>query len=167
MVQHCRFWEKKSLLQIFFNSTLIYLGRVTHICFSKLTTIGSDNGLLPSYYMNQCWKIVNWTLRNKLQWNLNQNSYIFIQENAFENFVWQMVAISNNSMCEGNYLAVAVTSPCLLICIGEQDGWHFEDSILKYICVALNIYIYRYHTSLSGNLWYGISNTTVIVSEIP
>ena len=28
--------------------------------------------------------MVNWTLRNKLQWNFNQNSYIFIQENALE-----------------------------------------------------------------------------------
>ena len=35
--------------------------------------------------------IVNRTLRNKLQWNFNSN--IFIQENAFENVVWEMVAI--------------------------------------------------------------------------
>ena len=26
----------------------------------------------PSHYLNQCWHIVNWTLRNKLQWNHNQ-----------------------------------------------------------------------------------------------
>ena len=25
----------------------------------------------PSHYPNQCWVIVNWTLRNKLQWNFN------------------------------------------------------------------------------------------------
>ena len=31
--------------------------------------------------------------RNKPQWNLNQNSYIFIQENAIENVVWKMAAI--------------------------------------------------------------------------
>ena len=29
--------------------------------------------------------IVNWTPRNKFQWNLNQSFVIFIQENAFEN----------------------------------------------------------------------------------
>ena len=28
----------------------------------------------------QCWNIVNSTHRNKLQWNLKRNSYIFIQE---------------------------------------------------------------------------------------
>ena len=32
-------------------------------------------------------------LRNKLQWNLNLNSNIFIQENAFESNVCEMTAI--------------------------------------------------------------------------
>ena len=31
-------------------------------------------------------------IRKKRQWNLNRNLYIFIQENAFENVVWKMVA---------------------------------------------------------------------------
>ena len=47
----------------------------------------------PSHYLNQCWIIVNWTLRNKLQSNLNQNSKIFIQENAFESVVCETAAI--------------------------------------------------------------------------
>ena len=40
---------------------------------------------VQTHYLNQWWDIVDWTLRNKLQWNLNWNSYIFIKENAFEN----------------------------------------------------------------------------------
>ena len=28
---------------------------------------------MPSHYLNQCWVIVNWTLRNKLHWNFNWN----------------------------------------------------------------------------------------------
>ena len=41
---------------------------MTHICVGKTTFIGSDNGLSPtwlppSHYLNQCWNIVNWTLR--------------------------------------------------------------------------------------------------------
>ena len=55
-----------------------------HICVGNLTIIGSDNGLVPSHYLNQCWNI-KWALRNKLQWNFIWNSYIFIQENALEN----------------------------------------------------------------------------------
>ena len=40
---------------------------------------------VPSHYLNQCRNIV---YLNKLQCNINQSSYIFIQENAFENVVW-------------------------------------------------------------------------------
>ena len=54
---------------------------------------------MPSHYLNQCWNIVDWTLWNKLQWNLNQNIYIFIKENASENAVWKMAAILSRSQC--------------------------------------------------------------------
>ena len=53
----------------------------------------------PSHYLNQCWDVVNWTLRNKLQWNFHRNSYLFIQENAFENVVWKMTAIFSRPQC--------------------------------------------------------------------
>ena len=39
--------------------------------------------------------MTNWTPRNKRQWNLNQNLYNFIQENAFENVIRKLAA----SMC--------------------------------------------------------------------
>ena len=41
---------------------------------------GLNVGLVPSLYLNQCWLIVNSTLRNKLQRNFNRNPNIFIQE---------------------------------------------------------------------------------------
>ena len=49
--------------------------------------------------LNQCWNIVNWTLRNKLQWNFNRNLNIFIEENAFENVAWKMAAILSRPQC--------------------------------------------------------------------
>ena len=62
---------------------LTHWGRVTHICISNLIIIVSNNGWsAPSHYLKQCWIIVNWTPRNKLQWNFNRYSYIFIQGNA-------------------------------------------------------------------------------------
>ena len=81
--------------------TLTHWGRVTHICVSKLTIIGSDNGLSPGrrHYLNQWWNIVNWTLGNKLRWNFNRNWNIFIQENAFENIVWKMASILSWPQC--------------------------------------------------------------------
>ena len=52
---------------------------------------------------NKCWVIVKWNLRNKLQWNFNQNTKLqwnlyqntkhFIQENASENIVCEIAAI--------------------------------------------------------------------------
>ena len=41
---------------------------------------------VPSHYLNQCWVIVNGTLRNKLQWNSNQNTKVFIHENASQHY---------------------------------------------------------------------------------
>ena len=43
--------------------------------------------------LNQCEDIVNWTT---LQWNLNQNTENFFQENAFEN-IFRTRAISSVS----------------------------------------------------------------------
>ena len=63
---------------------------MTHICVSILTIIGSDNGLSPGRHQAIIWtnaEILLIHLRDEFQWNLKRNSYIFIQENAFENVV--------------------------------------------------------------------------------
>ena len=54
---------------------------------------------VSSHYLNQCLNIVNSNLRNKLQWNLKQNSYIFVQENAFEKVVYEMAATLSRPQC--------------------------------------------------------------------
>ena len=77
-------------------STLINWGRVTHICVGNPTIIGWS---APSHYLNRCWNIVNWTPKNRFQWNLNQKSQIFIQENLFENVVRKMAAILSWPPC--------------------------------------------------------------------
>ena len=65
-------------------------GRVTHIWVSKLTIIGSNNGLSlgrrRAISLNQCCSIVNCALRNELLGNPNRNSNVFIQD-AFVNLV--------------------------------------------------------------------------------
>ena len=35
---------------------------------------------MPSHYLTQCWFIVNLTLKNKSQWNLIHDEYIFFEE---------------------------------------------------------------------------------------
>ena len=76
-VQSKPFRREPSILPPQVRSSKKYWDRVTHICVNELTILGPDNSL--SHYLNHCWNIVNWT-RNKNQWNLNRNSYIFIQE---------------------------------------------------------------------------------------
>ena len=82
---------------------LTHWDRVTHICVGKLIIIVSDNGLLPARRQAVIWHnirdIVNWTLGNKLQWNFNRNSNIFIQENAFESVICEMASILYQPQC--------------------------------------------------------------------
>ena len=47
----------------------------------------------PSHCLNQCWDIVNLTLRNKLQWNINQSAKLFIHQNVFENVICEIASV--------------------------------------------------------------------------
>ena len=84
------------------HSRLTHWGRVTHICVSKLRIIGSDNGLSPGRRQAIIWTnagiLLIWPFRNKLQWNVNRNSYIFSDENAFED-VNEMADILSRPQC--------------------------------------------------------------------
>ena len=75
--------------------------------------------MAPSHYLNQCWNIVNWTHRNKLQWNLNRNIYFFIQENAFENVVWKMEAILSPPQCVKGFIDDTST-------VAEAMAWCYQ-----------------------------------------
>ena len=71
---------------------------MTHICLSKLTTIGSDNGLSPGQRQAIIWTnegilLIPEDLGDKLRWNVKRTSNIFIKENAFENVVCEMATI--------------------------------------------------------------------------
>ena len=45
------------------------------------------------HYLNQCWVIFNWTLRNKTQWHFIQNTKPFIHKNKSKNIVCERGAI--------------------------------------------------------------------------
>ena len=82
---------------------LTHWGRVTHICFSKFGHYWLRwwhvAWSVPSHYPNHCWNIIDLNLRNKLHWKPKWNSYIFIQENAFQHVVWKMAAILSQPQC--------------------------------------------------------------------
>ena len=48
--------------------------------------------------LSECWNIVNWTLRNKLQQFIYPNSFSF-QENPLQNVVWKMAATMPRPQC--------------------------------------------------------------------
>ena len=60
---------------------------------------------LVSAYLNQWWDIVNVTRRNKIHWNINRTSYIFIQENLFEYIVCEMSDILSRPQCVNSWIS--------------------------------------------------------------
>ena len=96
---------------------------------NSLIFISKDlfNSLRPSdaymHYLNQCWIIVNWTLRNKLQWSINQNSNIFIQENAFESVVCETATILSRPQCVKKIGPEQVASHYLNQCWLNLQHW--------------------------------------------
>ena len=116
--------------------------------------IGSGNGVSPvrrqAITWTQCWLIVNWTPGKKFQWNLNQNSTIFFQENSFEDVVCRMAAICPRGdeltdmsqgarECAATVLTLLFQNILATVWKGQkvntlrliQDGHHFPDDIFK------------------------------------
>ena len=66
-----------------------------HICISKLTTIGSDNGLSPGWHQAIIWTndavLLIWTLGTKFS-EMIIDIHVFYQENACQYVVSEMSA---------------------------------------------------------------------------
>ena len=75
-------------------ANLILINR-QYIWLNSIKKIELISSSALSHYSQQCLFFVNWTFRNKLQWNLNRHQYISIQENAFANVVCKMASISS------------------------------------------------------------------------
>ena len=71
---------------------LIYWGRVTHICVSKLTTTGSDNGLSPGRRQAIIWTNAGILSVGLLGWNFSE-LLIEIQNFSFICVICEMAAI--------------------------------------------------------------------------
>ena len=96
----------------------------------------------PSHYLNQCWVIFNWTPRNKIKSNSNQNTRLFIHENALQNVFFEMAGI----LSRGRWV-----SPHW----GWKGCWNHSmgEKILFIIfiqCQAINSHL---HSELFGGIW--------------
>ena len=83
--------------------SLTHWGRVTHICASKLTISGSDNGLSPDRRQAIIWTNDGILLIGPLGTNFSE---ILIETHAFsfkkmhlKNVVWKMAAILSRPQC--------------------------------------------------------------------
>ena len=102
------------------NVLLTHWSRVTHLCVSKLSILGSDNGLSPRRrqdFLNQYWDIVNLTLGNKLQWNLNRNLIYFHSRKC----IWKC-RLENGDHLSPPQCVTGTISKCRL----QNDGNLFE-----------------------------------------
>ena len=111
-----------------------YISGVTNICVSILTTIASNNGLSHGRRQAIIWTnavIVNWTDGNRLQWNINRNPFMFIQENTFEYVVWKMASILSPLQCVNTSSGVFM-------------GNTYQHVFYIYILWFLEISIYRF-----------------------
>ena len=89
--------------------------------------IGSDNGVSPisasSHYLKQCWLIVNWTFRNKRQWNFSQNRKLFVHENASENIVGEMQPFCSgeDELNAGHFNLISCAISFVMVMCGSID----------------------------------------------
>ena len=88
---------------------------------------------MPSHYLNQCRVIINWTFRNKVQWNFNQNTKLFIHKNAFENTVCETMAILSRRRWDNSGDEAKNTQPTMKqarCCYGDQ--WWCDSNLHKW-----------------------------------
>ena len=97
----------------------------------------------PSHYLNQCSIIVNYMLGNKLQWNVNQTTKVFIYENAAKtsSAKWR-------PSCPCVFVCV-----CVWVCV-----WVCE--CVRGVCVCVCVCV----CVTSDPVWEPLSRTVVHVS---
>ena len=129
---------------------LTHWGRVTHICISKLTIIGPDNGLAPERRQAIIWTSAGILLIGPLGTNFNE-ILIEIQTFSLKKICLKMSSAKCCSFRLGlNVLRDVSGMKSLLLCWGfvppghlcfvtfnrlrlRQNGCHFADNIFKWI----------------------------------
>ena len=95
-----------------------------YICWWNRVSIGSDDGLspdrLPNYYLNKYWKIVNWTIGNKIQWSSNRNKKTF----HLWKCVWNCRLRNSGRFAQGQMCVKLTNDNSYLILVGERTVSH-------------------------------------------
>ena len=128
-----------------------------HICVTELGHHWFRYWLVscsaPSHYLNQCWLIVNWTPGSIIEWNLNRNSIIFIQENA----IWKCRLPKWQGWVGWVWVWVWVCGcGCGWGGVGGCRGWGAEWSVKCLLDTWLGIGANWHHKSV----WYTLMSNT-------
>ena len=90
--------------------------------------------------LNQCWLIVNWTISNKLPWNLNKNTSVFIDENSMVDLLSFLVR---------GLRGAADTSVIQQSCGTQTDLlnflWYFEVTKIISILLVVGLPLYAWN----------------------
>ena len=138
------FYDDVDLLSlIWLIKGLTHWGRVTHICVSKLTIIGADNGLSPGRRQAIIWTNVGILLIGPLGTNVNEIS-IQIHAFSFKKFHLKMSSGKCRPFCLGlNVLSVDRIYIWDMLTVYVQRFIFSKD---EYICISI-----LYHSSTLQN----------------
>ena len=104
---------------------------------------------------DQCWNIVKWIVRNKFRWNLNRNSYIFVQGNAFENVVCNMAATFSQPQC------VNITY------IWQSGDILISGYIFQYYCMSISLMHFKWYRDLNTcSVKYNVCSLSGIFTDL-
>ena len=109
------------------SNTLTHWGRVTHICVSKQTIIGSDNGLSPGLRQAIIWTNTGISLIGTLETNFNE---ILIEIHKFS------VKKIHFKMLSGKWRPFCLSLNMLRL---QQSGWHLAEKISTSFCWKKNL----------------------------
>ena len=134
---------------------------MTHIC---ITNLGHHHWFrswlvtcsVPSHYLKQCLNIVNSNLRNKLQWNFQWNSCIFIKGNVLQNAFYKMAAVLSRPQCVDKYHTV--------ILYEEHTNFCFQK--LLWICEESQYYCYTCYTRDDSRFAPSQWETALLCNEV-
>ena len=121
--------------------------RVTHVCVCKVTIIGRRQAIIWNG-----WNIVKSKLRNNIYWNLKRNSYIFIQEDAFQNVVSEMAVILSRPQCVKLYSCFVLLGFVIWTCVVHLcERETFSSRWLHFYLIKLYVWKPWYQPQFTGN----------------
>ena len=121
------YWQRQTCGQLLFSFAIFVLthwGRVTHICVSKITIIGSDNGLSPGRRQAIIWTNAGILLIGPRGTNFSE-ILIGIQTFSFNKMHLKMSSAKWRPFCLGlNVLKMGART-----CMGFPGSWHFQNMV--------------------------------------